>query len=313
MKKLYKFLQDRFNRAVHFFQKSVWQIPADQIKPFQAFLIRQLRIIILAIQGALKNKIYMLAPALTYFSLLSIVPAAALALGIARGFGLERFLVQQLQISLAGREDVLEWVAKLIEVFFIQIDSGVVAVTGLGVLIYTVIMMLAAVEKIFNQIWQVRYGRTWLRRLRDYFAIAFLGSLLLITAGAATVFLSSRIELLEDSLLNPLLILMLRLAPYLLIWSLFTLLYMVMPNTRVNFYPAMVAGIIAGTAFQLIQWAYITFQIGAASLGLIYGSFAALPLLMIWMQISWIVVLLGAELSYASQNLKRYIEQFSRQ
>jgi len=91
-----------------------------------------------------------------------------------------------------------------------------------------------------------------------------------------------------------------------LIWILFTLLYMVMPNTRVRFYPALVNGIIAGSVFQLIQWAYLTFQFGAASLGAIYGSFAALPLLLISMQISWTVVLFGAELTHAAQNIDLY-------
>jgi membrane protein len=87
---------------------------------------------------------------------------------------------------------------------------------------------------------------------------------------------------------------------------LFTLLYLVMPNTRVHFLPALITGIIAGTTFQVIQWAYLTFQIGAVGLGLVYGSFATFPLLLIWMQVSWMVVLLGAELAHAAQNIELY-------
>jgi len=95
--------------------------------------------------------------------------------------------------------------------------------------------------------------------------------------------------------------------PYLLIWILFTLLYKVMPNTRVHIIPAMITGIIAGTVFQLVQWAYLTFQIGAVGLGLVYGSFATLPLLLIWMQVSWTVVHFGAELTHAAQDIELYL------
>jgi membrane protein len=306
MEKLSKFVQNIVTASDKLFQKFIWHTPVDQNKPFRLFLIRQIRIFVLALQNALNNKIFMLAPALTFFSVLSIVPAAALALGIAKGFGLERYLEQQLRIALVGREAVYDWVIEITGSFFGQIDGGVVAVAGLGVLIYTISMLLVNVEKIFNQIWQVRQGKTVLQRLRDYFALVILGSLLLIAAGAVSVFITTRIQLLDGGLLSPFLLFLLRLMPYLLIWILFTLLYKVMPNTRVHIMPALITGIIAGTVFQLVQWAYLTFQIGAVGLGLVYGSFATLPLLLIWMQVSWTVVLFGAELTHAAQDIELY-------
>lgn len=309
MKKTIRFFSNQLSRAEHFIKTTLWQVNPGQTGLLRVFLVRQLRLIYLTLQGIRRNKIVILAPALTYFSLLSLVPAAAIALGVARGLGLEKYLVEQMQISLAGREEILDWILEVTATFFSQIDSGLFALTGLGVLIYTLTMLLAALETIFNQIWQVSIGRNWLQRFRDYFAIIFLGPLLLIAAGAVTVFLTNRIPLLDSSLFNPLLILLIRLASYLIVWILFTLLYLVMPNKRVQLYPAMVAGIIAGTVFQLIQWAYINFQIGAASLGTIYGSFAALPLLMIWMQVSWVVVLLGAELSHAAQTYQLHLQE----
>lgn len=303
---MFAFLQNLIDRSFALMMKLVWQTPIDQNRPFRLFLIRQIRIFVLALQNALNNKIFMLAPALTFFSVLSIVPAAALALGIAKGFGLERYLEQQLRIALVGREAVYDWVIEITGSFFGQIDGGVVAVAGLGVLIYTISMLMVNVEKIFNQIWQVRQGKTVLQRLRDYFALVILGSLLLIAAGAVSVFITTRIQLLDGGLLSPFLLFLLRLMPYLLIWILFTLLYKVMPNTRVHIIPALITGIIAGTVFQLVQWAYLTFQIGAVGLGLVYGSFATLPLLLIWMQVSWTVVLFGAELTHAAQDIDLY-------
>ena len=301
---MFAFLQNLRDRAFALMIKVVWQTPTYRVGPLRVFLIRQLRILFLALQGAFQNKIFILAPALTFFSVLSIVPAAALALGVAKGFGLERYLEQQLQIALAGREAVYDWVIEITGTFFGQIDGGLVAVAGLGVLIYTISMLLVNVEKILNQIWQVRQGKTVLQRFRDYFALVILGPLFLIAAGAVSVFITTRIQLLDGSLLSPFLLFLLRLMPYLLIWILFTLLYKVMPNTRVRFIPALISGIIAGTVFQLVQWAYLTFQIGAAGLGVVYGSFATLPLLLIWMQVSWTVVLFGAELTHAAQNIE---------
>jgi membrane protein len=306
MNKITTTIQNLKEQSLDLLTKMLWPADSERIGSFRAFLIRQLRILFLALESALQNKIILLAPALTFFSVLSIVPAAALALGVAKGFGLERFLEQQLQVALAGREAVLDWVIEITGTFFSQIDGGVVAVAGVGVLIYTILMLLATVEKIFNQIWQVKSGRTMLQRIRDYSAIIILGPLLLIASGVVSVFITTSIQLLDGSLLSPFLFFLLRLMPYLLIWMLFTLLYLVMPNTRVHFLPALITGIVAGTAFQLIQWAYLTFQIGAVGLGIVYGSFATFPLLLIWMQVSWMVVLLGAELAHAAQNIELY-------
>jgi membrane protein len=306
MNKITTTIQNLKEKSLDLLTKMLWPADSERIGSFRAFLIRQLRILFLALESALQNKIILLAPALTFFSVLSIVPAAALALGVAKGFGLERFLEQQLQVALAGREAVLDWVIEITGTFFSQIDGGVVAVAGVGVLIYTILMLLVTVEKIFNQIWQVKSGRTMLQRIRDYSAIIILGPLLLIASGVVSVFITTSIQLLDGSLLSPFLFFLLRLMPYLLIWMLFTLLYLVMPNTRVHFLPALITGIVAGTAFQLIQWAYLTFQIGAVGLGIVYGSFATFPLLLIWMQVSWMVVLLGAELAHAAQNIELY-------
>lgn len=306
MNKITTTIQNLKEQSLDLLTKMLWPADSERIGSFRAFLIRQLRILFLALESALQNKIILLAPALTFFSVLSIVPAAALALGVAKGFGLERFLEQQLQVALAGREAVLDWVIEITGTFFSQIDGGVVAVAGVGVLIYTILMLLATVEKIFNQIWQVKSGRTMLQRIRDYSAIIILGPLLLIASGVVSVFITTSIQLLDGSLLSPFLFFLLRLMPYLLIWMLFTLLYLVMPNTRVHFLPALITGIVAGTAFQMIQWVYLTFQIGAVGLGIVYGSFATFPLLLIWMQVSWMVVLLGAELAHAAQNIELY-------
>ena len=293
-------------KAIQFLLVDIWKIPSSELTPGNSFLLNLLRILVLSIRGMREDKILLRAPALTFYSLFSIVPAAALAFGIAQGFGLERFLEIQLQAALVGREEVFYWLMELTELLLAEIHGGTLAAFGLFTLIYTIAMLLNNIEKSFNEIWQVSRGRPLSRKLSDYFAMMFIAPLFFILASVTTVYLNTQVEELNGIIIDSLLLFMIRVAPYLIIWILFTLLFMVMPNTRVRFTSALVAGIISGTAFQVAQWGYITFQIGAARYGAMYGSFAALPLLMLWMHVSWIIVLFGAELSYANHNVESY-------
>jgi membrane protein len=213
---------------------------------------------------------------------------------------------RQLQIALTGREEVLNWLLELTRTFLTEFSEGLLAVFGTILLLYTITMLLVHIERSFNEIWQVSRGRTLARKFTDYFAIMFIAPLFFIMAGAATVFINAQIQETGSAILSPLLLLLVRILPYLLIWTVFTLVYIVMPNTSVKFSSALYAGIIAGTIFQIVQWVYIKFQIGVSTYNALYGSFAALPLLLLWMQVSWLVVLFGAELSYAKHNVAKY-------
>ncbi len=276
------------------------------LSPRKTFIVKQLRIFFLALRGFREDQLLLRAPALTYYSMFSIVPVVAMAFGIAKGFGLEMYVERQLETALAGREEVYNWVMDITQSFLEGTHGGAVAAAGLVILIYTITMLLVNIEESFNEIWQVSKPRSWSRKFSDYFAMMFIAPLFVIMSSAVTVYLNTQVQETEFAILGPVLLFLVNLIPYLLIWSVFTILYMIMPNTRVKFSSALVAGIIAGTLFQLTQWAYIAFQIGAAKYGAIYGSFAALPLLLLWMHVSWIVVLFGAELSFANQNVKSY-------
>ncbi len=306
MKKKPSDLFRAIEKASHFLRIDIWRMPLKDLSPRRTFLIKHLRIIILALRGVKEDKLLLRAPALTFYSIFSIVPIVALAFGIAKGFGLEMYVERQLERVLAGREEVFNFVMELTESFLQQTHGGTMATVGLLILLYTITMLLVNIEESFNEIWQVRKARSWSRKFSDYFAMMFLAPLFFILSSAVTVFLTAQVQAFDGTLINPVLLFLVRMIPYILIWTIFTLVYIIMPNTKVKFSSALVAGIIAGTLFQLVQWAYIAFQIGAARYGAIYGSFAALPLLLLWMQVSWIVVLFGAELSFAHQHVENY-------
>jgi membrane protein len=306
VKKKISDFQQAIKKIAHFISVDIWRLSLKDLSYWKTVLITQLRIVILALRGIQEDKVMLRASALTFYSIFSIVPAVALAFSIAGGLGLEAYLEQQLQIALAGREEVFHWIMELTETFLAEINEGTLAVVGLAALIYTVGKLLAHMEKSFNEIWQVGKGRRWIRKFTDYLTIILIAPLFFIIAGAITIYLNTQAREVEITLLSPLLLFLVRLLPYILIWIVLTLLYIVMPNTSVPFTSALAAGIVAGTIFQLVQWAYLSLQILASGYSTMYGSFAALPLLLVWMQVSWIVVLFGAELSFANHNVEKY-------
>ena len=171
--------------------------------------------------------------------------------------------------------------------------------------------LLNNIESSFNHIWQIRSSRPWHRKFTDYLTIMLIAPIFIILSSGINLFISTK---LPDYMINapildffkPVISFLVKLTPFLLSWIALTVLFIVMPNAKVKFVPALISGIIAGTILQGIQWVYIDLQFGITKLGYLYGSFAAVPLFIVWMQSSWIVVLLGAEISFANQNLARY-------
>jgi membrane protein len=303
--------KSRIKDTVRFLKSDIWKIPLDEVTPVRAFFLRQLQIMIVAVRGMYDDKLYLQASALTFYTLLSLVPVIAMAFGIATGFGLEKYLEAELERAFAGREEILEAVLGFARSLLEATRGGLMAGIGLIILFYTVMRVLSYIEDSFNDIWRVKQPRSVARKFTDYFSMMLIGPIFIILSNLFTVFFTTQIDKITENItllgyISPLIMFFVQLIPFLLIWFVFTILYMVMPNTRVNFSSALVAGIIAGTLFQFVQWGYIHFQVGVSRYNAIYGSFAALPLLLMWMQVSWLVVLFGAEISFANQNVEQY-------
>lgn len=298
-------------RFLQFIKSEVWLIETRHYHPVLSFLIRQLRIIIISVRGFRDNRIQLRASALTYYSLLSIVPVAAMVFGIAKGFGFDKRLENELNKMIAERDemaDVLNYVLEFANSMLENINGGIIAGIGLVFLFWSVMKLLSNIENSFNVIWQIRRPRGFARKFADYLSMMLIAPVLFFLSSTITVYLGNIAgsESVIGDNLGPLLMVFVKLMPYLLILLLFTLLYVIMPNTKVQFKYALNAGLIAGIIFQLTQFVYIYFQVGVGRYGAIYGSFVALPLFLIWLQISWLIVLLGAEMSFAYQNLEKY-------
>ena len=264
----------------------------------------------MALKGFNEDRCVIRASALTYYSLLSFVPVIAMAFGIAKGFGMEQTIDELVKESLGAHQEITANVIEFSHRMLENTKGGLIAGAGVAVLFWSVIKVLGNIERSFNAIWGITKDRTLIKKFTEYLAIMVLGPVLLIIASSASVLVSSSvidvIKQLGFEQLNAGAQFALKLLPYITMWLLLTLVYMVMPNTNVNWKSAFFAAVVAGTSFELLEWAYVNFQIGVAGYNAIYGSFAAIPLFLAWLQLSWLIILFGAELSFAHQNVGQY-------
>ena len=291
--------------------EDIWRTPLTAKSKRKTFVFKQMRIILLAARGFTTDKVSLRASALTFYSLLSVIPIAAIVFAIAKGFGLDKNLEQLIIDKFQSEQEVLNWLLQNATNAIEKTRGGYIAGVGVIILFWSVMSLLNHIESSFNHIWQIRSSRPWYRKFTDYLTIMLIAPIFIILSSSITVFISTELSdyMTKAPILDffkPLISFLFRFAPYFLNWITLTILFIIMPNAKVKFIPALISGIIAGTILHGIQWLYIDLQFGITKLSAIYGSFAAVPLFIIWLQSSWIVVLLGAEISFANQNIARY-------
>lgn len=300
-----------YERARRFFQEDLWNFPLREQRGWRRFCFKWLRIAYLSIHGFYQDKCSLSASSLTYYTLMSIVPVLAMSFAIAGGFGYNDYLrqqiLQQFQEHNAAFTELFSYSDKFLE----QARGGLVAGIGFIILFWTVCLLLNNLEAILNHIWGVKNNRSWRRIFSDYFALMVIGPFFFLLFSSITVFvvgkLAAAIKLLPlFSGAISLLLFLVNLLPYCLFWIFFSFIYLFMPNVKVHLSSAFWGGFFAGSLYVILQWGYIHFQIGVSRYGAVYGSMAALPLFLIWVQLSWFLFLLGAEISYAHQTSEEH-------
>ena len=299
----------KYIKKVRELYNNLWNVRLKKFSRNKSFVIQQLRIFVLAIRGFIEDKIQLRASALTFYSLLSIVPVLAMGFAMAKGLGYDDKLKQQLIDNFSGQETVLTKAIEFAENLINNTSEGFLAGIGAIVLFWSVMKVLGHIERSFNDIWQIKNTRNFFRKFSDYLALMFVAPILFIGSSTYTVWVTEKLNNIQYmEYISWFTIFINKLVPYLILWLLFSLLYIIMPNTKVTFKNGIIAGIIAGTLFSLLQTVYIKFQflMFSEKYNAIYGAFAALPLFLIWMQGSWLIVLFGAEISFAYQNVENY-------
>jgi membrane protein len=290
-----------------FLKQDIWRIRAREAKGFKGKCIRLLRIFMISFSQFTSDMCSLRAAALTFFSLLSIVPVLAMSFGIAKGFGLDKLLREKLLENMQGQQEVFNRIITFAETMLENTKGGVVAGVGVALLLWSVIQVLGNIESSFNGIWGIKKQRSLGRKFTDYLSMMLIAPVLYVVATSATVFAASHITAITQKIavlgaVAPLITMGLKVFPCLVFGGLLTYIYIAMPNGKVHFKSALLGGMVAGVLYLIVQWIYIRFQIGASNAGAIYGSFAALPLFLIWLQTSWRIVLYGAELAFSHQN-----------
>lgn len=289
-----------------FLEEGLWQADVESLSRIRRHLYHQLRIFNLVVKGFIDNRCLLLASALTYTSLLSLVPLLALMFSILKGLGvqnrLEPILLEKLS---AGSEEVVSQIIGYID----RTNVTTLGALGLAGLIATAISVIGNIELALNRIWGVQRTRSLGRKFSDYLSVLLTFPILIVAALGLTSSIQSTAlvrAIAQIPGMSYLLLLLALLGPFFLIWIALTFLYSYLPNTNVPLRSALFGGVIAGTLWQLTQWAYIHFQVGMARYNAIYGAFAQLPIFLVWLYTSWIIVLLGAVIAFAHQYIKTY-------
>jgi len=302
------------SRFLAFFKNGIWEIQLKNLSPLKAFSVKYLRIILLASRGFARDNCQKTASVLTYYSLLNLVPVVAVAFAMAKGFGLEKLIEKQI-LQMAEKAnwqaDITTQLISFSHNLLNQAKGGLIAGVGIVLLFWTVISIMGKIEESLNEIWEIKKSRTLIRKFSDYITMMVLGPVLLIISSSATILVASQVKVIVNKIailgaFSKVIFLLLNLLPYASIWVLFTMLYLIMPNTKIAVRSAILGGVAAGTIAQIVQWVYIKFQIGVASYGAIYGSFAALPLFLGMLQMSWMIVLFGAEIANANEHYETF-------
>lgn len=288
-------------KTIAYCTTGVWNDPRNSKK------INAIKVVNLSVRSFLDGDLQSKASALTFSTLLAIVPALALLCAIGRGFGLQDRLMDQLIHQLPSQAQVLETAFGFVDSYLSQASGGIFVGVGVLFLLWTVISLIRNIELTFNKIWQVPKDRSIWRMLTDYLAILLILPILLICASGISIFMSTSLShLLPFGFMQPAVEIVIDFIGIALSWLFFAGTYMLVPNTNVKFKNAIIPGIIVGTACQILQWLFLSGQLYVAKYNAIYGSFSFLPLFLIWMQLVWLFTLIGGVLCYAIQNIGEY-------
>lgn len=294
----------------HFFSQHLWEMESAGQSWLRRFFLNQLQLWTVVFRGFVNDGCILRASALTFTTLLSLVPLLALMFSVLKGLGVQNEIEEWVLKQFAVANGAV--VGKIVE-YINNTNVTRLGSFGLAFLVITVLTLLSNIEKSFNQVWGVKETRPLFRRFTDYFSVVTIGPVFVALAISMTGTVKSQ-KLLEvifqQQYLGEALLVLFEILPFMVMWLVFAGLYLFMPNIKVSLRAALVGGVFGGTLWQISQWGYLNFQVGVARYNAIYGTMAALPILMVWIYLSWMIVLLGLEVTYATQNLRSIRQEY---
>lgn len=301
MKNKVKEYIDKIIRLWDYCSEGVWRDTSRNWK------VDTVKTINLSVRTFFNGEIQTRACAMTYSTLLAIVPALALIFAIGRGFGLQKVISAELLKLFPAQHQAVHVAINFVDTYLSHTSEGVFVGIGILFLLYTLISMIGSIENTFNLIWGVKQGRPLSRKITDYTAMLLILPIVMICASGITMMMSATLRtVFHFDFLTPVISAVMEITSWLLVCLFFVILYVLMPNTKVKFKSAVIPGIMAGIGYQSLQWIFITGQMYVAKYNAIYGSFSFLPLMLIWLQLVYMVMFAGAVICYSSQNIFLY-------
>ncbi len=298
-------MQDFVNRINEFFVRELWDVDINSLGKFGAFIIKALRLLYVTIREFSEGQLTLRAMGLVYTTLLSLIPVLAISFSVLKAFGVHNqiapFLSNLLTPFGPAKEEMIQKIIEFIE----NTKVGVLGTAGLAMLIYTVISLIQKIEDALNYIWKVNTSRSFARRFSDYMSVILIAPVLIFTAISLTAYAMSTAVVQKLISIEPFgmtIYFIGKLVPYIFVCAAFTFIYKFIPNTRVKFTSALVGGVFAGVLWETIGWGFASFIASSKQYSAIYSGFAIVVLFMIWMYYSWLIILVGAEVSFYYQH-----------
>ena len=269
--------------------------------------IKLIKTLNLTVKSFLNANLQSQAAALTYHTILALVPALAILFAIGRGFGFHNILQTQLFNYIPAQKETLDTVVGFVDAYLAQSSQGIFVGIGIALLLWTMISLMSNIEGAFNSIWGIKQGRSIWRKITDYTAMLLILPVLMICSSGLSLFMTSTLQnLFAFDFMSPVISILLKCASYIFTWLFFAAMFMLIPNTKVKFKNALIAGVFTGTGFLILQWIFVSGQMYVSKYNAIYGSFSFLPLLLIWLQFTWVIILSGIAICYSSQSIYRF-------
>lgn len=295
------FISRFFSKISAFFAycaSGVWDDTSNKTR------VKVVKVINLSFRSFMDRDLQTKSMALTFSTVLAIVPAFAMLFAIGRGFGFQNLLEEQLFMNFPAQKNFITFALKFVDSYLNEASQGVFVGVGLIFLFYTMVSLLSDIETAFNQIWDIKKDRSILQKVTDYIAICLLVPIMMICSSGVSIFMSSTLQSNDHfSFLTPIVNVALEASPFILAFLAFSISFCLIPNTRVKFKYAATSGAICAIIFQILQMLFLSGQLYVSKYNAIYGSFSFLPLLLIWLQLSWLILLFGCVLTYSMQNI----------
>lgn len=306
--KKYEKIAHTYQRVLKFLITDIWHLDMSELSILRARMVKYLKVLIITSKGFTNDKVALQATSLSFFSAMSVVPFVSLMFAITNGFGIGKKLEELLYKYFEGNEDIISYIVTFANNIISTSQNGIFGIISFVFLISTVVFLMLSIEKSFNEIWKLSSGRSFKKRLAYYFLLLFVSPLIIFVFLTMGLLYSNALLSigLEVDRYIPLTSIFTWFASYIFVTVVFTIMYKFIPNTKVKLAAAFNSALILAFAFIVVQFFYLETQLLVSGLSAVYGVFAAIPLFLVWMNISWTVILFGAELSHAFQNVDNY-------